>query len=559
MAATVLQPKLTIGAPDDAYEKEADEVAKRLTTGQPDIEAASASSDGDDDEHRSLARKAADQNLVRQMLLRRIPVRTLQQTLGNRALARLLQQPLPVPAPSELRRNCACGGGSERECDECRQNRLALQRDPMGADSGGAAPSMVEDVLATPGQPLAESARTALEPRFGHDFGEVRVHDDSNAAESALAVNALAYTVGSHIVFGKGQYAPGTSQGDYLLAHELTHVVQQSRLPHLASAGRRLIQRDEAGGASGGSSGASATSSSSSQVKDFSRLSPGVEIDVADGRAFALAAIDKMSPFGAKVSAPPSDLIASTGPDTSGAVATSRKVQTAALQSTIQRSGGGTVKPEAGFVGSIQLCYDACNGELSVVGWIWAGGGGVTPGLLGGHGWWGAYVFAEKEFLKTTLGFMPTLHCGTCRTDCKPNEGTTDWGGGISGFPIALKPGERSSLKQAGIELGLLITPRSLCDVDLELIALIDLTKYLGPVGAAVVAAEELANTLGKKLGVSIECGIGIDLSGLIHLCKSVPGGGLLGITSDSARICGGGYVSCGIGLEHDKSALPGV
>src|SRR6185369_18043496 len=66
-----------------------------------------------------------------------------------------------------------------------------------------------------------------FEPRFVHDFSRVRVHTDARAAESARAVNALAYTVGRDVVFGDGQYAPGTSGGRHTLAHELTHVLQQ--------------------------------------------------------------------------------------------------------------------------------------------------------------------------------------------------------------------------------------------------------------------------------------------------------------------------------------------
>jgi len=76
-----------------------------------------------------------------------------------------------------------------------------------------------------------------MEPRFGHDFSHVRVHTDAKAAESAHAVNALAYTVGRDAVFGAGQFAPGTTNGKRLLAHELTHVMQQSGLvlgEHLA-------------------------------------------------------------------------------------------------------------------------------------------------------------------------------------------------------------------------------------------------------------------------------------------------------------------------------------
>jgi len=89
----------------------------------------------------------------------------------------------------------------------------------------------VEAVITSHGQPLPDSVRRTLEPAFGHDFGDVRVHDDSAAAESARAVNALAYTVGNHIFFGHAQYSLNTDTGRRLLAHELTHTIQQSKLP----------------------------------------------------------------------------------------------------------------------------------------------------------------------------------------------------------------------------------------------------------------------------------------------------------------------------------------
>jgi murein DD-endopeptidase MepM/ murein hydrolase activator NlpD len=93
--------------------------------------------------------------------------------------------------------------------------------------SGNAVPPTVHDVLRSPGQPLNASTRAFMEPRFGHDFSRVRTHTDANAAESAHEINALAYTVGNNIVFGRGQYAPDALAGSRLLAHELTHVVQQ--------------------------------------------------------------------------------------------------------------------------------------------------------------------------------------------------------------------------------------------------------------------------------------------------------------------------------------------
>jgi len=89
-------------------------------------------------------------------------------------------------------------------------------------------PRQALNVLRSPGHSLDSEARAVMEPRFGRDFSDVRIHADSQAAASAEAVNARAYTVGSHIAFGSGQYAPGSPSGQRLLAHELTHVVQQS-------------------------------------------------------------------------------------------------------------------------------------------------------------------------------------------------------------------------------------------------------------------------------------------------------------------------------------------
>lgn len=88
-------------------------------------------------------------------------------------------------------------------------------------------PSIVHGVLSSSGQPLDAATRTFFEPRFGHDFSHVRIHADARAAESARSVNSLAYTVGRDVVFGVGQYAPGTAAGQQLLAHELTHTIQQ--------------------------------------------------------------------------------------------------------------------------------------------------------------------------------------------------------------------------------------------------------------------------------------------------------------------------------------------
>jgi hypothetical protein len=91
--------------------------------------------------------------------------------------------------------------------------------------------SPVHDVVGSGGRPLDTETRADMEGRLGHDFGDVRVHDDSPAHDSAVAVNANAYTVGSHVVFQRDRYDPTSTAGRTTLAHELTHVVQQRSGP----------------------------------------------------------------------------------------------------------------------------------------------------------------------------------------------------------------------------------------------------------------------------------------------------------------------------------------
>jgi hypothetical protein len=98
--------------------------------------------------------------------------------------------------------------------------------EPGGARVG--APRCVGQVLSSPGSSLDPATRGRMEQRFGHDFSQVRLHAGGAAERSARELRALAYTVGNHIVFGEGRYAPATPAGERLLAHELTHVVQQS-------------------------------------------------------------------------------------------------------------------------------------------------------------------------------------------------------------------------------------------------------------------------------------------------------------------------------------------
>ena len=128
-----------------------------------------------------------------------------------------------------LQRQCACGEHTvgSGECEGCKQKGVELQRRPDRHGTPAMAPPLVHEVLRSPGRPLDPKTRDFMEPRLGQDFSRVRVHTDAKAAESARDVHALAYTVGSDVVFAAEQYAPFRKTGKRLLAHELAHTIQQ--------------------------------------------------------------------------------------------------------------------------------------------------------------------------------------------------------------------------------------------------------------------------------------------------------------------------------------------
>jgi hypothetical protein len=134
----------------------------------------------------------------------------------------MMTTPRMTVAPDELQR---CGASCSRSKDE--PGKTMRQGRAWHADKPGTVPPIVHQALRSPGQPLDDGARRFMESRFGHDFNRVRVHSDAQAAAAARSVDSLAFTVGPQLVFGAGQYAPATAAGRRLLAHELTHVLQQ--------------------------------------------------------------------------------------------------------------------------------------------------------------------------------------------------------------------------------------------------------------------------------------------------------------------------------------------
>jgi hypothetical protein len=127
---------------------------------------------------------------------------------------------------SEPKVQLKCTGCNKDEKDIL-QTKKVSKHIPVTQDQD--VPPVIHEVLRSPGQPLDPVIRTFMEPRFEYDFSKVRVRSEEQAAASAEAINAHAYTVGQEIVFADGKYAPGTDEGKELIAHELTHVVQQAQ------------------------------------------------------------------------------------------------------------------------------------------------------------------------------------------------------------------------------------------------------------------------------------------------------------------------------------------
>ncbi|HZY35747.1 MAG TPA: DUF4157 domain-containing protein [Mucilaginibacter sp.] len=169
------QPKLTVNQPNDIYEQEADYVADKV-------------------------------------------MRMTDDSVNQNGFFK--------PATDSLQRKC-------QACEE--EDKFVHRKEKNGNDaqSGNDLDSYIGS-LNSSGQPLPDSSRKFFEPKFGRDFSNVRLHTDSVAAKSAQSINALAYTSGNNIVFNSGQFSPESDNGKKLLAHELTHVIQQGAGPGTA-------------------------------------------------------------------------------------------------------------------------------------------------------------------------------------------------------------------------------------------------------------------------------------------------------------------------------------
>jgi|GEM_PF-6191138 len=116
-----------------------------------------------------------------------------------------------------------------RKCAHCEKEEMEIQRKDLNNDGRRSEKDLERYVgnLHSGGQNLPDEVRSFFEPKLGADFSNVKIHNDDSAAKSASSINALAYTSGNNVVFNSGQYNPNTDSGKRLLAHELTHVIQQ--------------------------------------------------------------------------------------------------------------------------------------------------------------------------------------------------------------------------------------------------------------------------------------------------------------------------------------------
>jgi hypothetical protein len=209
-----LQPKLTIGRQGDRYEQEADTVADRVVAGLPVPEIPPLSPGS------LQTQPIEEEEEFLQPYFQRQPLEE-EEEIQARSLS---DQITPLV---------------QRQVEPEEEEEL-IQAKTAGDVTPEVTPAITSGIqsLQNGGQPLSKRERSFFEPRFGVDFSNVRVHDDTRAASVTRSVNARAFTFGRNIVFGAGEYSPDISSGKKLLAHELTHVMQQNGAPTLFSPGK---------------------------------------------------------------------------------------------------------------------------------------------------------------------------------------------------------------------------------------------------------------------------------------------------------------------------------
>jgi len=220
-----LQAKLAVSQPGDPYEQEADRVADMVMR-MPDPILQRKCTKCEKDEKTVLQAKKSP---------RQVPSHTATETVMRRPTPGVTEEEISLEKQRTIIK-LVCP-----DCDDLLQAKEISSEDfsmPKEFES------RIES-LNTEGVPLPESVREFFEPKLGYDFSRVKIHTDTRARNTAKRMNALAYTTGPHIVFAPGQFAPQSYEGKKLLAHELTHVVQQSATKPLLGIGNTLATNQE--------------------------------------------------------------------------------------------------------------------------------------------------------------------------------------------------------------------------------------------------------------------------------------------------------------------------
>lgn len=232
------QAKLKIGKPGDKYEREADRVADNVMN-MPEPDISRQENDEEEIQTKSLADQLTPlvqgQHEEEEEIAQATSLQRPEEEEEEPAQTKMLQP--QVEEEEELQKQTEDEEEEEPVQAEILQRQDEEDEEPAQAknidNKSGTISSNVENSINTiraGGQPLPDSTRVFFESRFGTDFSGVKVHAGSNANYLAKSINARAFTIGKDVVFGSGQYSPESSSGKQLLAHELTHVVQQNKI-----------------------------------------------------------------------------------------------------------------------------------------------------------------------------------------------------------------------------------------------------------------------------------------------------------------------------------------
>ncbi|QZZ22010.1 DUF4157 domain-containing protein [Leptothermofonsia sichuanensis E412] len=241
----MIQAKLSVGKPNDTYEQEADRVADSVMR-MPDLpvqrqaEEEQAQPKPMAEQGASLAQRQADEKeetAQTKPLIGSITPLVQRQTEEKEEQAQMLQRAEEKEEPVQMLQRA-----EEKEEQAQMLQRAEEKEEPAQAkEEPGQTPAVTANLenriqsMRSGGQPLPDSTRSFFETRFGYDFSGVRIHTDSQADEVSRQLNAQAFTIRQNVFFSAGRYEPHTTQGKWLLAHELTHTVQQQSPKPLAA------------------------------------------------------------------------------------------------------------------------------------------------------------------------------------------------------------------------------------------------------------------------------------------------------------------------------------